>query len=195
MDFKTKAELRGFIRGELKEKNEEELSKGSSLICDALRQNCKFVRARSVAFFLPLKTEVNLIPLIELCMKEKRDCFIPLVTDVEKCTMDFFKLDDKLSLSEQLKPGNFGILEPCIELPEMAADEVFMLVPGMGFDTSFNRVGKGKGFYDRFFEKYKGKITKAGICFDFQLLENVPADEHDIKMDLIFTDKRVLEFK
>ena len=66
-------------------------------------------------------------------------------------------------------------------------------VPGIAFDKSGNRIGFGKGYYDRFL-KDKPQITKIGICYDFQLLKKVqiPFDEFDIKMDIIVTEKEVI---
>jgi len=70
-------------------------------------------------------------------------------------------------------------------------DEIFegkidlVIVPGIAFDWQKNRLGRGKGFYDRFFEK--NNLLKIGVCFDFQFLETVPHSKHDIKMDIIVT--------
>lgn len=90
----------------------------------------------------------------------------------------------RYSTSNLLKQGLLGILESNV-------DEIFegkidlVIVPGIAFDLQKNRLGRGKGFYDRFFEQ--NQLLKIGVCFVFQLLESVPHSEHDIKMDIIVT--------
>lgn len=66
-----------------------------------------------------------------------------------------------------------------------------ILVPGMGFDSLGGRLGRGKGYFDKFLENYKG--LKVGICYQEQILEKVPMDKHDIKMDIVLTDKHIYE--
>ncbi len=95
------------------------------------------------------------------------------------------------------KNGNFiksklGILEPDQKTSEaVGADElVGILVPGVAFDEEGHRMGRGRGFYDRFLSKFNGK--KIGVCFDIQIFPEVPRDPHDIRMDVIITDERVL---
>jgi len=66
-----------------------------------------------------------------------------------------------------------------------------IIVPGVAFDRAGGRVGRGGGFYDRLLPQYSA--LRAGICFDFQYLEAVPAEEHDIRMDWVVTDTRILK--
>ena len=71
--------------------------------------------------------------------------------------------------------------------------DIIVIVPGLAFDKNYDRLGKGKGYYDRFFEKYdKLNMTKVAICFECQLLESIPHDEHDKKVDIIVTENSVL---
>lgn len=96
---------------------------------------------------------------------------------------------------EDLRPGAFGILEPNDLSPKFKDTVGICFVPGIAFDKSGNRLGFGKGYYDRFL-KNKPQITKIGVCYSFQLLKHIeiPADEYDIKMDMIITEKEVLRF-
>lgn len=93
--------------------------------------------------------------------------------------------------------GNFiksklGILEPDQKTSQaVGVDElVGILIPGVAFDEEGHRMGRGRGFYDRFLSKFNGK--KIGVCFDIQVFPEVPRDPHDIRMDVIITDERVL---
>ena len=83
---------------------------------------------------------------------------------------------------QDLQPGSFGILEPTGELfTDYDAIDV-AIVPGMAFDAEGHRLGRGKGYYDRFLSRVP-HLYKIGLCFSWQLVDHVPCDEHDIKMD------------
>lgn len=102
---------------------------------------------------------------------------------------------DKLVLKRYLPKGKLiqktlGIWEP--DLSENYEGKVdLVIVPGIAFDRNKNRLGRGKGYYDRFFKKYKP--TKIGVGFNFQLIESVPVSRHDVKMNRIFTPKETIE--
>ena len=85
-----------------------------------------------------------------------------------------------------LQEGAFGIMEPCGELfTDYEAIDV-AIIPGMAFDRHGNRLGRGKGYYDRFLPLLPTRVFKIGVCFPFQLLDDIPMEEHDIKMDVVF---------
>jgi 5-formyltetrahydrofolate cyclo-ligase len=86
----------------------------------------------------------------------------------------------------------FGILEP-MDLVKIAPKNIeIIMVPGIVFDMKGHRLGYGLGFYDDFLEGLH-KNLKVGLCFDFQVAEEVPREEHDIPVDIIVTDKRVID--
>ena len=93
-----------------------------------------------------------------------------------------------------LSAGCFGILEPCPTGSEHLADEPdLIVVPGVVFDCGGHRVGYGKGFYDRFLQHPGRKAHLVGLCHDFQLIEGaIPAEQHDIRMEILVTDRRVI---
>lgn len=97
------------------------------------------------------------------------------------------------SLSGDVAVGHYGIREPRPELPSLAAEDlckatVLWLVPGMAFDARGHRLGRGKGYYDRLLEDTRG--MRAGVCWDWQVLADIPACEHDICMHVVVTEKR-----
>jgi 5-formyltetrahydrofolate cyclo-ligase len=96
----------------------------------------------------------------------------------------------KFSFEEQLRRGQLGIWEP--ETNENYKGIVdLVIVPGIAFDLAGNRLGRGKGYYDRFFSELE--IPKWGVAFDFQLLPIIPVSENDIKMDKVFTASKLIE--
>ena len=84
------------------------------------------------------------------------------------------------------RAATYGIEEPTGELFTDYADIDFIVVPGVAFDRNGNRLGRGKGYYDRLLPRIPSAY-KAGICFPFQLVEEVPAEPFDIRMDEIIT--------
>jgi len=93
--------------------------------------------------------------------------------------------------------GAYGILEPDPGLPavsdsELLSEAVTWLIPGVAFDLKGNRLGRGAGYYDRMLDGACG--PKIGVAFEWQMLPAVPAEAHDVRMDVIVTDRRTLRF-
>ena len=100
--------------------------------------------------------------------------------------MYFYRINDL----EDLKKGYMGILEPREGLPVSECNEGVIIVPGVAFDKNKARCGYGKGFYDKYLSKHP-KLVKIGICFEFQLYDELVTDSHDILMDYIVTEKMI----
>ena len=92
----------------------------------------------------------------------------------------------------ELSEGRFGILEPRREcVRPLATDKLeTLLVPGLAFDEKGNRLGRGLGFFDRLLRETRG--TRIALAYDFQIVNEVPADAHDVWMDFTVTEKRVV---
>jgi len=84
-----------------------------------------------------------------------------------------------------LQPGAFGIPEPSPEAPPAGPRFDIILVPGLAFDLQGGRLGRGKGFYDRFLSTAEG--LRVGLCFDDQIVPRVPREPHDLRMDALLT--------
>ena len=108
------------------------------------------------------------------------------VIDQNTCELLFSKYDDK----KNLRKNKLGIIEP-IKLKNITPDIIF--VPMLGFDRDLNRLGYGKGYYDRTISKLRKlkKIFVIGLAYDNQMVQNIPTENHDEKMDIILTDKKI----
>ena len=139
--------------------------------------------AGTVFSFLPLSSEPDLTPLIS---PEKRWAFPRVLADDE--SMEFRFVNEPLS---QSVVGGNKIREPDPEICPIAdaAEADLILVPGVAFcEETGHRLGRGKGHYDRFLARGKDRDCQpllAGVCFSVQLRQNVPAEEHDVPMDLV----------
>ncbi len=117
----------------------------------------------------------------------------PVITELfkdEQKTFYFPKISgDELSCGTgRLVRGKFGIYEPVST--ENISEFDIMLIPGIAFDVNFYRIGRGLGYFDKYLKKVRG--IKVGICYDVQIFNNVPHEEHDVRMDMIVSEKRTL---
>lgn len=141
--------------------------------------------AKRVALFLGKGDEVDTTPLVRRILEMKGEFAAPKTVSKER--IEFHLARD---FPRGFSPGRFGILEadPAV-WPEIVAiascDVVF--VPGLAFDRAGNRIGYGKGHYDRVLPLARGAF-KVGLAFSFQVLESVPAEEHDVPLDCVLTE-------
>jgi 5-formyltetrahydrofolate cyclo-ligase len=152
------------------------------------RLKAQMPSARTILFFAPLPDELDVWPVLELSMALGTVCALPFF-DAEKKTYGASELKN---LKTDLVTGKFDVREPadrCAEIPLNKFDLV--LVPGIAFDLSGNRLGRGQGFYDRLLAQASG--IKCGVGYDFQLLEKIQAEAHDARMDFILTPRRCVK--
>ena len=163
----------------LKKNLSEEITiKLSQKICTRLEGTDMFQKADCIALYYATGDEVQTSVLIEKWYGKKK-IVLPVISS-ENIHFHTFTGKENLSVNSR------SILEP-ISTEEILPKNIdLFIVPGVAFDRKGNRLGRGKGFYDR----YLADVTKTmiGICFDFQLIDFVPAEEHDIKMDMIITE-------
>ena len=153
----------------------------SDMICARLIQTLLFKEARCIALYCATRNEVRTSKLIEKYHTKKR-IVLPVIAGEN---MHFHPYTGK----DNLKKGAFGILEPVSEeiIPPESID--LFIVPGMAFDAGCNRLGRGKGYYDRYLSGIDRPII--GLCFGYQLLESIPHETHDKKMTFILTENSI----
>lgn len=146
----------------------------------------EFARANCIALYAPLHQELETALLFESARQAGKKVLYPAVCGTE---LQFRQVQDPAELIF----GTFGISEPCRSCPDHGiADLDLMVIPGVAFDLRGHRIGFGKGYYDRCLAEGRGKTLLVGFCHDFQLVEEVPAEGHDIRMDLLVTESRVI---
>lgn len=159
------------------------MSDFSEKILKRLEETELFQQASCIALYHAIPGEVQTAQFLEK-WSDKKQLLLPLVAGDDLCFSPY-RSDGTLT------PGAFGILEPAeteTAIPESAID--LIIVPGIAFDRQLNRMGRGKGYYDRALSTLQ--VPKIGICFDFQLLDTVPVESFDKKMDLIITEKEMI---
>ena len=172
----TKQELRQAIR------RQKQMFSGNdaSETLRQLRQHPRLINADTLLLYSALQDEVPTQSLLDELVAQGKTVLLPrVVSDTDMELRQYTGLQD-------LQVGAFGILEPTGKLFTDYEKIDVAVVPGMAFDKKGHRLGRGKGYYDRFL-RLLPKTYKIGICFSWQLVDNVPTDEHDILMDHILS--------
>ena len=182
------------LKQEISEKrktlSKEEVIKKSKLIKKNLCSLSEFKKARNIMFYVSFNNEVDTHEVIkELLSEKEKNIIVPYV----------LKNNPSLQLSEirdfnELEPKSFGILEPReLYIREFNPNKIdLVILPGLVFDKKGCRVGYGYGYYDRFLKKVK-KVKKIGLAFELQLVDEIPKEKHDVPVDILVTEKRVLK--
>jgi len=180
------------VRKEIKDKVKNfcgHLSKkleAEKVICQKVLSSEEYKKAPLLLAYWALGDEADLSAVISRALADGKKVALPVVQGE---IMNFYLMDSQQVLEE----GAFGIKEPApikenlIE-KEMLCENTLILVPGRAFTTDGKRLGRGKGYYDKWFSSIGSKIknlTKWGICFPCQLVDNLPADEKDVPMDYV----------
>lgn len=156
----------------------EQLKEQSEAVIARLQANPAFVAAQTIMMYYSLDDEVCTHELIDKLAAQGKTVLLPVVTSAEEMELRRYRS------AGDLQGGFFHIMEPVGE-PFTDYEHIDVaVVPGMSFDTRGNRLGRGKGYYDRFLSRHP-HIYKIGVCFDFQKMPGIPTEENDIKMDVI----------
>ena len=167
-----KKELRAEIKMRKKQHTKEQLLEQSEAILSKLEQHKAFEDAHIVMIYSALPDEVQTQAFLEKWRHEKRIILPTVVGD------DIIPVE--LAENTKFTVGDFNILEPQNE--PYNGDFDLIIVPGVAFDRNGNRIGRGRGYYDRFLCKHLN-VKRIGICFDFQFVDEVPTEPNDIAMD------------
>ena len=143
-----------------------------------------YKKAKVIALYKAMEDEVNIDDLINKSLNDRKIVLLPKIYNKE---MFFLQSNQKTKFEK----SSYNILEPewDNEKEYYTGNISLIIVPGLGFDLNKNRIGYGKGYYDKYLKRNDG--YKIGICFDEQIVKTIPIDFNDVKMDLIITEKKV----
>lgn len=182
----SKAMLRKTILARRQALSAKEQSAASSAVQDVFVAMPEYLAARSIALYLAVNNEVSTERVIRHALMTGKELFLP---SVEGAQMLF----RRITALEDLVPGRFGIMQPPPDSP--AADPAaidLIVVPGVGFDLSGQRIGYGKGYYDRTLHRVENNGRLVAFCYEFQLVDSLAGEQHDVNMDIIITEQRLL---
>lgn len=153
-------------------------------------------RARVVYCYVSMPREVQTAEIRRRAIAEGKTLALPRVAGHE---IRFHRMSEP---DQPLVRSSFNIEEPAADLPSMdpaadlpsatAAESALVIVPGLAFDCARYRLGRGRGYYDRFLAAGLGCFSTVGVCFEEQLVDAVPREDWDMRIDRVLTDERVI---
>lgn len=168
------------MRNRKRQLTSQQLAELSFAVVARLLANAKLKAAHTILLYYSLDDEVDTHTLVDALLVSGKRVILPRVTGAN--SMELRLYGGPMSLV----CGAYGIMEPTGQLFTNYDDIDLAVIPGMAFDLRGNRLGRGKGYYDRLMPKLHN-AWKVGLAFNFQIVDNVPVDEHDIKMDEIIS--------
>lgn len=178
MSANDKPHIRRAVRAELAKLSPEEKATLSAQIFSHIEALSEVTSASVIALFASLPDEPQTTAIIERLSQHKR----VVLPRIEGDTMNFY------DISEGLHEGYFGILEPIATTP-ISTDEIdVMIVPGVAFTHQGARLGRGKGFYDKYLSRSGFRAYTIGVCYPCQITSVLPCEEHDVTMNLVVCD-------
>ena len=172
-----KAELRDKMLGQRKKLNLKQKRSYDQQICEKLKKLILIKEPVVVHAYLPIKQEIDITPLLSWLLNKKITVVCPKVLPKRQLeNLELLNLED-------FDRGPFNTIHPAGN-KVFNGDIDFVIMPGLAFYNDHNRLVYGGGYYDRFLVKHPASL-KAAICYPFQLIDKVPVEDHDIRMDRI----------
>lgn len=188
----SKEFLRERIRRKRQQLSREEVGEKSKLIEEKLFSLPEFQSARTVVFYVAMKksNEVETEEMIKESLKLGKRVLVP-ITDLVEDKIVF----SEIKSFEDLIPSTFDILEPMPEIRKILPYEAIRLivVPGIVFDLQGHRIGYGLGFYDKVLPQLTKYVSRIGLAFEMQVVEKLPNEDYDVRLDKIITEERIVE--
>ena len=176
-----KDEIREDMRAKRRALSKDEVKIKSDEIRQRLLGVERVKQAKTICTFISAFKEPDTVEIIkELWEQDKK---------IESGTLSLSYINSM----DDMEKGAYGILEPKTVRKADENNIDVILVPGLAFDRNGGRMGFGKGYYDRLLES--SKAVKIGLCYDFQILEKIPTEIHDVPMNFVITEKEILEIR
>ncbi len=178
----TKKQLRNILLERLKKQTEQERKSKSKLIEEKLLKQEEFIKAERVMFYLAFDGEVNTESMINKARGFGKKIYVPVCDTRHKTLRPCILMEDS-----RLDKGPYQTLEPQTKT-DLSVDKLdLVIVPALAFDKNGNRLGRGKGYYDRFLKTVSGRTYSIGLAFDFQILPTLPVEQNDMSVDKVLS--------
>lgn len=163
-----------------------EQADAGNIIQDTFLAMPEYLAAGSVALYAMVNNEVSTAKVINHALLADKALFLPAVEGDAMIFRRIYGVDELVS-------GSFGIMQPGPGCAAADPEEIEQIVvPGVGFDLSGQRVGYGKGYYDRVLHRLEASGRLTAFCYDFQLVDSLKGEKHDVVMDRIITERQVI---
>jgi len=182
--------VRSSMRAQLQALTDAERAARSSAACARVLKSTAFQSAVCVMLYMPLRSEIDVMSVALEAFRLGKVVCVPRVADGGKSmhAVEIKSIDDESMASDAL-----GVPAPRSGREIMQESIDLVIAPGVAFDVRGGRLGRGGGFYDRFLAKAHRHTTTIGVCFDFQLVDEIPTEADDIPVQAVVTDCRAVE--
>ena len=185
-----KKSLRAELRRRLRSIDAATRRERSSAAAARLIETDEFRGARVVMIFLPLASEIAPRSIALRAWQEAKLVAVPLVSYEQRHMLPV----ELRGLEEPMHTDGRGVRTPRRGEPQPIESVDLVITPGLGFDRLGRRIGRGAGFYDRFLAQPAFRGVSCGLAMHEQVVEAVPTQRHDVRLDMLATDERVLRF-
>lgn len=187
-----KAALRDKMKQARLAMSQADVSRRSALVVEQVFGLEAYRRASSVMTYLPIRNEVDTTAVMAHCLNDGKALVLPRM-DYER---DRIAAHRVTAPAGQLVLGRMGLMEPDPAKTEAVAPETIdiVIVPGLVFDRAGNRIGWGRGYYDAFLAQLGTRAKRVGLAYEFQLVDSLEHDGHDVPMDFVLTEHATLQF-
>lgn len=187
----TKRELRQQLRETLASIAPADFARRSADVHHLLFELTEYRRAETIMIYLSTPQEVDTAPIAVQAWADTKRVLAPSVSWEQRRMLPV----EIKSLTTDVRRGQMGIPEPVEGMPIPVSDIDLLIVPGLAFDPAGNRLGRGRGFYDRFLAHRDFRAIACGVALDEQYVQDVPQEENDVPLDMIVTDTQVRRFR
>ena len=181
----NKKEIRKQILARRSELSDSEVHEISLVICDNIRKSKAYDNAADICLYMPINNEVDAALMVDRVIRDGKKVWLPRVHGDE---MDFYSFDK----DTPVVIGTYNITEPDSDVVLEPNDKTLIVMPGAVFSVERDRIGYGGGFYDKYLDMHS-QVKTVAACFDFQILDSIPSEDHDIKPLAIISEKRIIE--
>lgn len=180
----TKDSIREQMRNFRMALSENDVNKASKACVNRILSLAEYQEAKTIFLYAAIHNEVDVTSMLACAIEGGKQVAFPVSSDDGE--LDFYVV----FAHEDLQKGKFGILEPPKDILVTPDEDTVVLVPAVAFDKRKNRIGQGKGYYDRYFERYPDAV-RIGVAYDFQVVDAFEAKPHDKQVDFIVTNTQI----
>jgi 5-formyltetrahydrofolate cyclo-ligase len=185
-----KKALRAQLREMMQGIDVHELRDKSDAAAARLFGTVEFDEATTIMIFLSIPNEIDTCPIAMRAWQTRKTVTVPLVSFEQRHMIPV----ELKSLNDPMETGRLGVRHPTNGQPIPVDDIDLVVVPGLGFDLEGHRLGRGAGFYDRFLSQPSFNGTACALAIDEQVVDLIPAMNHDVAVEMLVTDKRLVRF-
>lgn len=176
-----KKELRKIMINKRNNMDKDEKENKDNIIKNKLMKSDYYKKSSMIFIYLAYGSEINTIEYVKEFLKDGKRICIPR-TNLRDKTMEAVEINSL----ENLKKDKYGILEPDESIEAIKKEDIDLIIlPGVAFDKSGGRLGYGGGYYDKYLNSCPDNIDKVSLCYDFQIVDKVPEEVHDVKANYV----------